>query len=131
MKLSSQGPVMFDMFLRFLNAVNSEVCSLEFDRTPTETARCAAFKDMMREFILPELINSLYLFLNTYTQSLPKLAEKVLFTLSPYIVWIDINLIQNERYDFHFIGKWMVDSFLIYLMPCLIKDFNLPLAPVY
>ena len=51
----------------------------------------------MRDLVLPDILNSFYYIFTSFS-NMPKLVEKAMVALAPFIQWIDIGLVQNERF---------------------------------
>ncbi|XP_038724316.1 exportin-T isoform X1 [Tripterygium wilfordii] len=94
----SKGALIMDMFCRLLNALDDEVISLDYPRTPDEVVVAARVKDAMRQQCVPEIVRAWYNILTMCRNSDPELCTSVLDTMSRYISWIDIGLIANDAF---------------------------------
>lgn len=94
----TQHPVIVELFLRLLDAIDEVVVSHEYHRTPGDVAAANAIKDQMRTECVAQFADIWYNVLSTCQQSHQLLVQLALKNIKQYIVWIDINLIVNERF---------------------------------
>mmetsp|Transcript_15783 Transcript_15783/g.61661 ORF Transcript_15783/g.61661 Transcript_15783/m.61661 type:complete len:954 (+) Transcript_15783:303-3164(+) len=94
----STHPVVVELFLRLLDGIDEVVVSHEYHRTPADVAAANAIKDQMRAECVGQFADIWYNVLSTCQQSHPLLVQLALKNIKQYIVWIDINLIVNERF---------------------------------
>ncbi|KAF5745559.1 putative Exportin-T [Tripterygium wilfordii] len=94
----SKGALVMDMFCRFLNALDDEVISFDYPRTPDEVVVAGRVKDAMRQQCVPEIVRAWYHILTMYMTSDPELCASVLDSMKRYISWIDIRLIVNDAF---------------------------------
>ncbi|XWS16157.1 hypothetical protein CRYUN_Cryun34aG0061300 [Craigia yunnanensis] len=92
----SKGAVVIDMFSRLLNALDDELVSMDYPRTPEEVAVAGRVKDAMRQQCVPEIVRAWYDIVSMYRNSDPEICTTVLDCMTRYISWIDIGLIVND-----------------------------------
>ncbi|ELR25264.1 Exportin 1like protein [Acanthamoeba castellanii str. Neff] len=92
------GPVVIDMFLRIIKTIDEEVVSVEVQRSAEEHTHNIAIKDRMRDDCINTMVEIWYQILVTYRTSIPQLTRECLAVLRPYITWIDLSLIVNEKF---------------------------------
>ncbi|XP_031497601.1 exportin-T [Nymphaea colorata] len=91
-----KGAAVIDMFCRVLNALDDELISLDYPRSPEEVRVSAHVKDAMRQQCVPQIVRAWYDVVVLYKSSKPELAAFVLDTMRRYVNWIDIGLIAND-----------------------------------
>ncbi|RZC22646.1 exportin-T-like isoform X1 [Glycine soja] len=94
----SKGNVVIDMFCRVLNALDDELISLDYPRTPEELAVAGRVKDAMRQQCVPQIVRVWYDIVSMYRNSDHELCTSVLDSMRRYISWIDIGLIVNDAF---------------------------------
>ncbi|KAH1071983.1 hypothetical protein GLYMA_03G264400v4 [Glycine max] len=94
----SKGNVVIDMFCRVLNALDDELISLDYPRTPEELAVAGRVKDAMRQQCVPQIVRAWYDIVSMYRNSDHELCTSVLDSMRRYISWIDIGLIVNDAF---------------------------------
>ncbi|EFJ23763.1 hypothetical protein SELMODRAFT_174640 [Selaginella moellendorffii] len=94
----SKGPMVVDMFCRILIALDEEVISLEFQRSPAELALATRIKDAMRQQCIGQIAAAWYNLVAVYRSARPDLAALVLEAMQRYVSWIDIGLVANESF---------------------------------
>ncbi|KAK3030933.1 hypothetical protein RJ639_036671 [Escallonia herrerae] len=92
----NRGAVVIDMFCRVLNALDEELISLDYPRSPEEVAVAARVKDAMRQQCIAQVVRAWYDIVSMYRNSDPELCATVLESMRRYISWIDIGLIVND-----------------------------------
>lgn len=117
--LAPMSSLCLDFFLRILSALDDEVISLEFQRSPEEIALASKIvassvsllsqqKDGMRLSAVAEIINLCHKVLTSMAVSVPvfKLCLQVVAKYTRFcavalltpLAWIDINFVANERF---------------------------------
>ncbi|KAK6284314.1 hypothetical protein POUND7_003266 [Theobroma cacao] len=94
----SKGAVLIDMFSRLLNALDDELISLDYPRTPEEVAVAGRVKDAMRQQCVAQIVRAWYDIVSMYRSSDPEVCTTVLDCMRRYISWIDIGLIVNDAF---------------------------------
>lgn len=94
----SKGGVVIDMFCRLLNALDDELISQDYPRTPEEGAVSVTIKDAMRQQCVGQIVHAWYDIVCLYKNSDSVLCAFVLDTMRRYISWIDIGLIANNTF---------------------------------
>ncbi|KAK4591375.1 hypothetical protein RGQ29_021543 [Quercus rubra] len=94
----SKGAVVIDMFCRVLNALDEEVISLDYPRTPGESEAAGRIKDAMRHQCISQIVRAWYDIVSLYRNSDQELCTSVLESMRRYISWIDIGLIVNDAF---------------------------------
>ncbi|XP_024390921.1 exportin-T isoform X2 [Physcomitrium patens] len=94
----SKGPVVVDMFIRVLNALDEEVISFDFPRTEEEAAAATRIKDAMRQQCISQVVAAWYNLIVMYKGQSPQLAAQVLEMMQKYVAWIDIGLVANDSF---------------------------------
>ncbi|XP_059456969.1 exportin-T [Corylus avellana] len=92
------GVLVIDMFCRILNALDDEVISLDYQRTPEELVVAGRIKDAMRQQCVPQIVRAWYDIVSLYRNSDQELCASVLESMRRYISWIDIGLIVNDAF---------------------------------
>ncbi|KAL4387900.1 hypothetical protein GQ457_09G005180 [Hibiscus cannabinus] len=92
----SKGAVVIDMFSRVLNALDDELVSMDYPRTPEEVAVAGRVKDAMRNQCVPQIVRAWYDIVSMYRNSDPEICATVLDCMRRYVSWIDIGLIVND-----------------------------------
>ncbi|CAK7356517.1 unnamed protein product [Dovyalis caffra] len=93
-----KGAVVIDMFCRILNALDDELISLDYPRTPEEMGVAGRVKDAMRQQCIAQIVKVWYDIVSMYRNSDPDLCSSVLDSMRRYISWIDIGLIVNDLF---------------------------------
>ncbi|KAJ4841704.1 hypothetical protein Tsubulata_032461 [Turnera subulata] len=94
----NKGEIVIDMFCRVLNALDDELISLDYPRTPEELGVAARVKDAIRQQCIGQIVTAWYEIVNLYRNSDPELCSGVLDSMRRYISWIDIGLIVNDAF---------------------------------
>ncbi|KAL5579569.1 hypothetical protein UlMin_012011 [Ulmus minor] len=94
----SKGAAVIDMFCRVLNALDVELISLDYPRTPEELAVGGLVKDEMRQHCVSEIVRAWYDIISVYRNSNQELCSSVLESMRRYISWIDISLVANDAF---------------------------------
>ncbi|KAG6480048.1 hypothetical protein ZIOFF_063525 [Zingiber officinale] len=102
--LPAADPAAIDMFARFLAALDEDLLSLDYPRSPEEAAAAAQVKDTMRQQCVPQIARHWFDVLSLYHSSDPSLAAFALDTMRRYITWIDIGLVANDAFVPLFFG---------------------------
>ncbi|KAL2345996.1 hypothetical protein Fmac_007281 [Flemingia macrophylla] len=92
----NKGNVVIDMFCRVLNALDDELISLDYSRTPEELTVASRVKDAMRQQCVTQIVRAWYDIVSMYRNSDQELCTSVLDSMKRYISWIDIALIVND-----------------------------------
>ncbi|KAK1434241.1 hypothetical protein QVD17_11160 [Tagetes erecta] len=93
-----KGGVVIDMFCRVLNALDDELISQDYPRTPEEGAVSVQIKDAMRQQCVGQIVHAWYDIVSLYKNSDSVLCAFVLDTMRRYISWIDIGLVANNTF---------------------------------
>ncbi|KAK7397511.1 hypothetical protein VNO78_18687 [Psophocarpus tetragonolobus] len=94
----SKGNMVIDMFCRVLNALDDELISLDYPRTPEELTVAGRVKDAMRQQCVSQIVRAWYDIVSMYRNSDQELCTSVLDSMRRYISWIDIGLIVNDAF---------------------------------
>ncbi|XP_027349625.1 exportin-T isoform X2 [Abrus precatorius] len=94
----SKGNVVIDMFCRVLNALDDELISLDYPRTPEDLTVAGRVKDAMRQQCVSQIVRAWYDIVSMYRNSDQELCISVLDSMRRYISWIDIGLIVNDAF---------------------------------
>uniref|UniRef100_A0A2P2LEG5 Exportin-T n=1 Tax=Rhizophora mucronata TaxID=61149 RepID=A0A2P2LEG5_RHIMU len=94
----SKGAIVIDMFCRVLNALDDELISLDYVRTPEDIGVAGRVKDAMRQQCVGQIVRAWYDIVSMYRNSDSELCSSVLDSMSRYISWIDIRLIVNDAF---------------------------------
>ncbi|KAJ7963291.1 exportin-T [Quillaja saponaria] len=94
----SKGAIVIDMFCRILNALDDELISLDYPRTPEEYSVAARVKDAMRQQCVAQIVRAWYDIVSMYKNSDQELCTSVLDSTRRYISWIDIGLVANDAF---------------------------------
>ncbi|KAF8084278.1 hypothetical protein N665_0726s0003 [Sinapis alba] len=94
----TKGAVVIDMFCRVLNALDDELISLDYPRTPEEISVAARVKDAMRQQCVPQIARAWYDIVSAYRSSDPELSATVLDCMRRVVSWIDIGLVANDAF---------------------------------
>ncbi|XP_021638920.2 exportin-T isoform X2 [Hevea brasiliensis] len=92
----SKGGIVVDMFCRVLNALDDELISLDYPRTPEDMGVAVRVKDAMRQQCVGQIVRAWFGIVSMYRNSDPELCSSVLDSMRRYISWIDIGLIVND-----------------------------------
>lgn len=92
----SKGAAVIDMFCRVLNALDVELISLDYPRTPDELRVGGRVKDEMRQHCVSQIVGAWYKIISMYRNSDQELCTSVLESMRRYVSWIDIGLIAND-----------------------------------
>lgn len=93
-----KGNVVIDMFCRVLNALDDELISLDYPRSPEELTVAARVKDAMREQCVAQIVRTWFEIVSMYRNSDQELCTSALESMRRYISWIDIRLIVNDAF---------------------------------
>eukprot|EP00850_Spirogloea_muscicola_P015251 SM000115S23930 [mRNA] locus=s115:316090:322671:+ [translate_table: standard] len=96
--LLERGPAVVDMFSRIMATLDEELISLDYARSAEDNAVATRVKDSMRQQCVPQIVESWYSLVLAYKDVNPQLAAAVLESMQPYITWIDMGLVANERW---------------------------------
>ncbi|CAK8544999.1 unnamed protein product [Lathyrus sativus] len=91
-----KGNLVIDMFCRVLNALDDELISLDYPRTPEELTVACRVKDAIRQQCVSDVVRAWYDIISMYRNSDQDLCAIVLDSMRRYISWIDIGLIYND-----------------------------------
>ncbi|XP_064968406.1 exportin-T-like isoform X3 [Musa acuminata AAA Group] len=94
----SADPASVDMFARLLVALDDDLLSHDYPRSPEESADATRVKDAMRLQCVPQIARHWFDAASFYRSSNPSLATAALDTMRRYVTWIDIALIANEAF---------------------------------
>ncbi|EXB23808.1 hypothetical protein L484_009569 [Morus notabilis] len=94
----SKGAAVIDMFCRVLNALDVELISLDYPRTPEELAVGGLVKDEMRQHCVPQIVRAWFDVISMYRNSDQEVCTSVLESMRRYVSWIDIGLIVNDAF---------------------------------
>lgn len=94
----TKGAMVIDMFCRILVALDDELISLDYPRTPEEVAVSGRVKDAMRQQCISQIVGAWYDIVSMYRNSEPDLCATVFYCMGRYISWIDIKLIMNNLF---------------------------------
>ncbi|KAM6601711.1 hypothetical protein CsatA_021320 [Cannabis sativa] len=94
----SKGAAVIDMFCRVLNALDVELISLDYPRTPEEMTVGGRVKDEMRQHCVSQIVRAWYDIISLYRNSDEVLCSSVLESMKRYVSWIDIGLIVNDAF---------------------------------
>lgn len=86
------------MWLRVLHVIHEEVVSVEVNRSVTDAAHGSLLKDAMRDFAIVDLVETWYSLLVCFHESHRDTVNTTLQVMAPYVDWIDIGLIVNDRF---------------------------------
>ncbi|XP_074583228.1 exportin-T-like isoform X2 [Curcuma longa] len=96
--LPAADPASIDMFARFLAALDDDLLSLDYPRSPEEVSTASQVKDTMRQQCVPQIARHWYDAASLYNSLDPSLVSLVLDTMRRYITWIDIGLVANDAF---------------------------------
>ncbi|CAL9054794.1 unnamed protein product [Musa banksii] len=96
--VTSADPASVDMFARLLVALDDDLLSHDYPRSPEESADATRVKDAMRLQCVPQIARHWFDVASFYRSSNPSLATAALDTMRRYVTWIDIALIANEAF---------------------------------
>ncbi|PON35693.1 Coatomer beta subunit [Parasponia andersonii] len=94
----SKGAAVIDMFCRVLNALDVELISLDYPRTPEELTVGGRVKDEMRQHCVSQIVRAWFDIISMYRNSDQELCTSVLESMRRYVSWIDIGLIVNDAF---------------------------------
>ncbi|XP_022715279.1 exportin-T-like isoform X3 [Durio zibethinus] len=94
----SKGALVIDMFSRLLKALDDELVSMDYPRTPEEMGVAGRVKDAMRLQCVPQIVRAWYDIVSMFRNSDPEICTTVLDCMSRYVSWIDIGLIVNDAF---------------------------------
>lgn len=86
------------LWLAVLNVIHQEVVSSDVNRNATDAAQSAILKDSMRDIAIPELVETWYNLLVAFHETHPDTVNATLEVMKPYVDWIEIGLVVNERF---------------------------------
>ncbi|MED6205082.1 hypothetical protein PIB30_014770 [Stylosanthes scabra] len=90
--------MVIDMFCRVLNALDDELISLDYPRTPEDIVVAARVKDAMREQCVAQIVRAWYEIVSMYRNVDEEVCVGVLESMSRFISWIDIGLVVNDAF---------------------------------
>jgi len=96
--LLEKGPNLVDMLLRVLATFDQEVVSEEVPRSTEDRQRARLIKHAMREGDVMHLAECWYTILTNFRQTAPQLVTDCLKAVGIYIVWVEIELVANDRF---------------------------------
>ncbi|XP_026658513.1 exportin-T-like isoform X2 [Phoenix dactylifera] len=96
--LPSADPLAVDMFARLLAALDDDLLSQDYPRSPDEAAAASRVKDSMRLQCVPQIARHWFDAVSLYRSSNPDLAAAALDTMKRYVSWIDIALVANDAF---------------------------------
>ncbi|XP_021954226.1 exportin-T isoform X2 [Folsomia candida] len=96
--METGGEANINMYLRILYAIDTEIADRDIARTNVELQRNNLIKDAMREGVVERLADSWYRILTTFDSSKPDIVCQCLQVIGKYILWMDINLVANDRF---------------------------------
>ncbi|WOL02639.1 exportin-T-like isoform X2 [Canna indica] len=96
--LPAADPAAIDMFARLLTALDDDLLSQDYPRSPQDTAAAAQVKDTMRLQCVPQIVRHWFDAVSLYHTSDPSLAAAALDTMRRYVTWIDIGLVANDAF---------------------------------
>ncbi|MED6226319.1 hypothetical protein PIB30_102497, partial [Stylosanthes scabra] len=94
----NKGKIVIDMFCRVLNALDDELISLDYPRTPADIVVAARVKDAMREQCVAQIVRAWYEIVSMYRNVDEEVCVGVLESMSRFISWIDIGLVVNDAF---------------------------------
>jgi hypothetical protein len=92
------GEDVIDMFLRVLRAVDAEIINVECHRSPRDAGVAMRVKDAMRLQCMSDIAGAWYLILQTFHETRAGLVKDCLQSMAPFITWLDIHLIVNDKF---------------------------------
>ncbi|XP_010937337.1 exportin-T-like isoform X2 [Elaeis guineensis] len=97
-RLPSAEPLAVDMFARLLVALDDDLLSQDYPRSPEEVAAASRVKDSMRHQCVPQIARHWFDAVSLYRSSAAALAAAALDTMKRYVSWIDITLVANDAF---------------------------------
>ncbi|KAG1342623.1 Exportin-T [Cocos nucifera] len=97
-RIPSAEPLAVDMFARLLAALDDDLLSQDYPRSPEEAAAASRVKDSMRHQCVPQIARHWFDAVSLYRSSDPALAVAALDTMKRYVSWIDITLVANDAF---------------------------------
>ncbi|KAG1366368.1 exportin-T [Cocos nucifera] len=97
-RLPSADSLAVDMFARLLAALDDDLLSQDYPRSPDESAAASRVKDSMRLQCVPQIARHWFDAVSLYHSSDPHLPAAALDTMRRYVPWIDINLVANDAF---------------------------------
>ncbi|XP_010939902.1 exportin-T isoform X1 [Elaeis guineensis] len=97
-RLPSADSLAVDMFARLLAALDDDLLSQDYPRSPDEAAAASRVKDSMRLQCVPQIARHWFDAVSLYHSSDPHLAAAALDTMRRYVPWIDITLVANDAF---------------------------------
>ncbi|XP_057736307.1 exportin-T [Arachis stenosperma] len=94
----NKGKMVIDMFCRVLNALDDELISLDYPRTPEDISVATRVKDAMREQCVGQIVRAWYEIVSMYRNVDEEVCVGVLESMRRFISWIDIGLVVNDAF---------------------------------
>lgn len=113
------GEDVIDMFLRVLRAVDAEIMNPECHRSPSDAGVAMRVKDGMRLQCLSQVAAAWYLILETFHSTSAGLVKDCLLCMAPFINWLDIHLIVNDKFVPALYSLLEKDEFVEEVAACL------------
>lgn len=88
-------PASADLLLRLLAALDDDLISQDYPRSPDESAAATRVKDAIRAECAPQLAGALF---DIARSNDPALAAQALDVTRRYVAWMDINLVANDYF---------------------------------
>lgn len=86
------------MFSRLLAALDDDIISQDYRRSPNDVALATRVKDAMRLQCIPQIARAWFDIVSLYLSSDPDLTVGVFDAMRRYIAWIDIGLVANDAF---------------------------------
>jgi len=115
----NSGLAMIDVFLRILEAMDTDIISAEFHRSPADAAVSMRVKDALREQCIADVVSACFTILESYHASQPALGQMCLSVLARYIPWMDIGLVMNDKFVPAFYALLGRDDMVVQAAGCL------------
>lgn len=87
-----------DFYMRVLSALNDDLISLDYPRSPEEAAAATRVKDALRGQCVGQIVSFCFDAVSLYRLNDPDIATMVLETFKKYVSWIDIGLVANDAF---------------------------------
>lgn len=85
-------------WLTVLHIIHEEVVANDVNRTAADAAHGQILKDAMRDLAVSQLVETWYNLLVAFHETHRETVNSTLEVMRPYVDWIDINLVVNERF---------------------------------
>lgn len=86
------------LWLTVLHVIHEEIVANEMNRSAAEAAQSTILKDAMRDIAVPLLVDTWYNLLVAFHENHPPTVNSTLEVMKPYVDWIDIGLVVNDRF---------------------------------